>query len=327
MGAMQFFSDERLGPTQHRLPSGSLLVRNVVVGRTGIQRYHPHEIGLNDIDEVDVHRDPSEVFDPDAMASFEGAPVVLRHPADDEVGPGNWRGLAVGHMQNVRQGDPPDDDKLIADLIVHDGRAIDLIRNRNWRAISLGYQAEYRRDGGRLRQVNIRGNHAAILSPEEEPRCGDACMIADAQPKRRPTVSLATMSGSELDALLARAFPKKRKRARDQSAVSGFGAREYPSSEQSEMGASPDPTAVGAEMMFELPDDRFRYFVSRSNTGRVALFRHRLSEAEGTATTATGRSVVSADARALMRTRATEQKAAMTRIADANRQFWKTNAA
>lgn len=105
---------------------------------------------------IAVERSPEEVFDPVSMASFEGAAVTLRHPSD-AVGPGNWREHAVGHLANIRQGSPPDDDKLIGDLVLHDQRAIDLVRHGRWRGVSLGYDAEYVRTGpGRARQIDAR---------------------------------------------------------------------------------------------------------------------------------------------------------------------------
>ena len=51
---------------------------------------------------VSVVRDEAEVFDERSIASFEGAPVTLRHPAG-RVDPTNWNDLAVGHVQNVRR--------------------------------------------------------------------------------------------------------------------------------------------------------------------------------------------------------------------------------
>jgi hypothetical protein len=186
-----FYADTELGPRQSLLPSGTLWARDVVIARVGQQQYHRSELfgvdtaGIADRDGmVRVIRDASEVFDPQSMSSFEGAPITLGHP-EGLVDAQSWKDLAVGHVQNVRR----DRGHLVADLLVHDARAIDAVRNKGWRAVSAGYDAEYRPNGRELRQVGIRGNHVAILSPEEDARCGDACAIGDqAWPPRKEAI-------------------------------------------------------------------------------------------------------------------------------------------
>jgi hypothetical protein len=177
---MQFHTVSDLGPKQSLLPSGALLIRDVVIARTGEQLYDPYEVeGADAADDgwVHVERHASEVFAPRSMASFEGMPVVLGHPEEGAVDPSNWRRFSIGHAQNVRR----DGKHLVADLLIHDQRGIDAVRN-GWRAISAGYDAEYDpTERGQLRQRNITGNHIAILAPEEDARCGDACMIGDSR--------------------------------------------------------------------------------------------------------------------------------------------------
>jgi Uncharacterized protein conserved in bacteria (DUF2213) len=184
---MRFYSSEQLGPSQSQLPSGSLLCQSVVIGRTGPQLYHSSEISadIGTDGMIYVDRDENEVFDERAIASFEGAPVTMRHPGGP-VDPSNWNELAVGHAQNLRRLG----DTLVADLLIHDKRGIDAIRNRGWRSVSCGYNADYEQTaGGGLRQCNIVGNHIAILSPDQEPRCGSMCMIGDHAANRRTTMS------------------------------------------------------------------------------------------------------------------------------------------
>lgn len=171
---MRFYTDTELGPRQALLPSGALLCSNVTIARTGTQSYHPSEIGLAGDGMIGVQRDAEQVFDPRAMASFEGAPITMQHPITD-VGPSNWRAHAVGHVQNVRRVG----DRLVADLLVHDQRAIDAIREGGWRGVSCGYDARYETRAGGARQVNIVGNHIALLPPDQAPRCGSVCSIGD----------------------------------------------------------------------------------------------------------------------------------------------------
>ena len=137
-----FYTDADLGPRQSTLPSGSLWCRDVTIARCGTRLYHPSEIGEDGDDMVMVQRDPDEVFAETAMASFEAAPVTFWVILCSRSMPSNWSRLAMGHVQNVRR----DGDLLIGDLIIHDRRAIDAIRNRGWRAISCGYDASYRAD-------------------------------------------------------------------------------------------------------------------------------------------------------------------------------------
>jgi hypothetical protein len=185
----QYLDAEVLGRRQSLLPNGSLLCRDTVIARTGQQLYAPFELlgahapGADGM--VRVQRDASEVFNKHSMASFEGIPVVMQHPAV-AVEPDNWRRLSVGHAQNIRR----DGDYLVADLLIHDGEAIDAIRHRGWHGISAGYDAQYEPTGpGQLRQTNIIGNHLAVLRPDEEPRCGAVCSINDAAPSSRPLIT------------------------------------------------------------------------------------------------------------------------------------------
>jgi hypothetical protein len=329
---MEFHTAEQLGPSQHRLPSGSLLVRDVPLARVGVQHYGPAE--LPDLDaQTDsdgmfaVHRTKAEVFRPDSVASFTGIPVVMRHPGSGDVDPSNWRSLSVGHVVSARRGDPPNDDMLVGDIIVHDRIAIDAIRHGGWRAVSVGYTADYETDQrGRVLQRNVVANHLAVLHPSEDARCGPRCAIGDAVPARKGRTMLASeMSGEELDRLLARAF-RKRRRSRDQADPSGMGNYSFPSSEQSPMGRAPDPLKAGAELVMTLPSDRFRYFISRTDSGAVGLFRHVLSEAEATSTASTGRTIISADTRTMLRGREREQQQAQRSIAARTKAFWQERA-
>jgi Uncharacterized protein conserved in bacteria (DUF2213) len=109
---MRFHAVERLGERQALTGDGFLVCYDTPIARCGLQVYHPGElptaeaVGADDL--IEVERRPAEVFDTDAMQSFEGKPVVLSHPAG-MVTPDTWRDAdVVGHIQNVRQGKPPD---------------------------------------------------------------------------------------------------------------------------------------------------------------------------------------------------------------------------
>jgi hypothetical protein len=165
MGETMQFYDEAEIRQQEMQRDGTLLCRDVTVGRTGVQVYHASELMLHGDHFIDVWRDEHEVFDPQSMASFEGKPIVMGHESSEQVG-------VMGNLR--RRGS-----MLIADLWVRAKHAVDAIRRRGWRGISLGYSADYDPSDGRYRQRNIRGEHCALLDPNSAPRCGAACMIGD----------------------------------------------------------------------------------------------------------------------------------------------------
>lgn len=181
---MRFYTTDQISPNQALTREGFLVCKDVAIARCGEQAYLPQEILTEDGQIaipggpdglVRVERLPEHVFHPDTIASFNGKPVTIDHPATD-VTPANWRSLAVGIVQNVRQGDGTSHDLLLADLFITDAEAIAAVRD-GLRQISCGYDAGYEQTGpGRAIQRNIIGNHAAIL---DRGRCGPRCAIAD----------------------------------------------------------------------------------------------------------------------------------------------------
>jgi hypothetical protein len=159
-------------------PEGYLLCLDVPISRTGECEYLPEEVPVApppDGGSVRVERPADTLFSPATMASFEGKPVTLDHPAED-VGPESWRELAVGVAQNLRQGEGEAADLLLADLLITDAEAIAAIRE-GLREISCGYDAEYEELApGAGRQTGIIGNHVALV---EAGRCGSRCRIND----------------------------------------------------------------------------------------------------------------------------------------------------
>lgn len=149
-----------LSPNQTETVEGYLICRNVPIARTGVQMYAAHELGLNgDPDRrITVHRNPEDVFEAAALASFEGKPVTDGHPAED-VGPENYAAYAKGHAQNVRR----EGELIVADLYINDAVLADQVRNGIKREVSCGYRCTYVPDGGGYRQTHIRGNHVAVV--------------------------------------------------------------------------------------------------------------------------------------------------------------------
>jgi hypothetical protein len=128
------------------------------------------------------------VFDAVTIASAQGKPVVNEHPMDHDglrcdVDISNWRDLAIGTILNARQGTGLDNDVLVADLLITDKDAIDLITKVGKRELSCGYDADYLQLAPGLgKQTNIRINHVALV---DQGRCGPRCGIGDnAFPRR-----------------------------------------------------------------------------------------------------------------------------------------------
>jgi 8-oxo-dGTP pyrophosphatase MutT (NUDIX family)/uncharacterized membrane protein YgcG len=175
---MRWHTAERLSPRQALTPDGFLIVTDTIIARCGDQIYHATEVPLDPDDHgmVTVARDASEVFRPEAIASFEGKAITDDHPFE-EVTPANHRQLAIGHVQNVRRGTGDDADCLVADLVFTDPTAIEKVRGKRKLALSCGYDARYERvSRGRGAQRQIVGNHVALV---DEGRCGARCSIGD----------------------------------------------------------------------------------------------------------------------------------------------------
>lgn len=174
-------------------PEGYRICRNVVIARTGFQIYKAGELtdpngilGDRSPDEdVEVWRDPSEVFSPATLASFEGKTFTLGHP-ENLLDPDTERDHHAGHIQNVRRGTEPLDSgdlPMLADVMVTNRDAIRAI-DTGEREVSCGYTYKLAREGYRFDQRNIRGNHAALVP---KGRAGAEARINDAAPNKERT--------------------------------------------------------------------------------------------------------------------------------------------
>lgn len=181
---MKYFFNTRLGETRYQLADGSLLCKDVPIGRTGKQLYGAADLPNlkpDKLGEIVVTRSPEQVFHPATLASFEGMSITILHPEDENgnvrlVNPENWKELAVGHLQDIRHGTGDQSDLMLADLIVKDESAIQLIED-GLREVSCGYDAEYEQtEPGKAEQVDITGNHVALVP---KGRAGNRCAIGD----------------------------------------------------------------------------------------------------------------------------------------------------
>jgi hypothetical protein len=176
---VKYFVKYKISENISETPEGFLVCIGVPIARTGEMVYGPGETPISDSKKVTIYRDEKEVFNPKTMASFEGKAITIKHP-EEFVNPENWKELAVGVMQNVRRGKGDQGDDLIADLLVTDKMAIELVKN-GLREVSCGYEAEYEQTDedeklDRGRQKNIVGNHLALV---HQGRAGSGYAIND----------------------------------------------------------------------------------------------------------------------------------------------------
>lgn len=164
----------QISPNMTRTPEGYLICRNVPINRTGNQEYAARELQLDgDPDRlVVVHRYPEDVFDPAAMASFEGKDITQGHPPEN-LTPENQAAYSKGHIENVRRVG----DTTVADLFIKDASLASDVENGVVREVSCGYLCDYVPDGDGYKQQRIRGNHVAVVP---RGRAGHDVAIKDA---------------------------------------------------------------------------------------------------------------------------------------------------
>jgi len=186
-----------------KTPEGFLLCQNVPIARTGKQVYRAKELPDNNLppDEmIWVYRNREEVFSEAAIASFEGKPVTNEHPTD-MLNPQNIEGSIKGVAQNIRESGH----FLVADLLIYDALLIAEIENGK-REVSCGYNVEYAERNGRLCQVNIEGNHIAVVG---RGRAGEKVSIRDESPVKteRRFTRMKKAKDTGMAGALAKLFP------------------------------------------------------------------------------------------------------------------------
>lgn len=177
----------RISPHMTRTPEGYLICHDVPINRIGDQEYTARELQLDgDPDRlVTVHRYAEDVFDPAAIASFEGKDITQGHPPEN-LTPENQAAYSKGHVQNVRH----IGDNTVADLYIKDPGLASDVENKVVREVSCGYLCDYVPDGDGYKQQRIRGNHVAVVHMG---RAGHDVAIKDTAPEaekgRKPCMS------------------------------------------------------------------------------------------------------------------------------------------
>lgn len=156
--------------------SPGYVITSAKITRAGEVEYYGHEIGLTGSDankKIIIQRTIEELSKPETIASFEGQTLTLLHPDSGEVNADEWKDKAIGHIQNVRVSG----DYLVCDVYLKDAAAIAVIKKLGLRELSCGYEPAQIIDiNGKLYQINIRGNHVAVVP---EGRIGADCRLND----------------------------------------------------------------------------------------------------------------------------------------------------
>lgn len=214
---MKFYTTSKISENMHETPEGFLVCIGVPIARTGEMVYGEGETPLETDDEGKclVNREADEVFRPETIASFEGKAVTITHPVEF-VSPENWSRLAKGVLQNVRRGTGENENDLIADLLITDSVAINLVKN-GLREVSCGYEAEYTQTGeGRGLQTMIVGNHLALV---EEGRAGSSYAINDHKGKVSMKTTLLEKLTKRFGAkVIDEVMAEEKKESKDESA-------------------------------------------------------------------------------------------------------------
>lgn len=173
-------------------PEGYLVCKNAVIARTGFQDYLGKDLidteaedlidgGLDPNATYKVYRSADEVFRQETLDSFNGKIFVVTHP-DKLLNIDTVHEHDCGHVLMPRKADEPLDDGnlgMLADIMVTDkGAVLDI--QAGLRELSCGYNYHIAMVAGNLCQVEIIGNHVALV---KNGRAGKYASIQDAAPE------------------------------------------------------------------------------------------------------------------------------------------------
>jgi len=201
--AQSYFASP-LSENMEETPEGFLISHDCVIARTGFQGYKVGDLpqdaaarmGVDTSNaqaDIDLYRASEDVFAPDTLASFEGKPITDNHPPGF-VTPDNFTEYARGHVQNVRRGTESLESgewPVIADLIITAEPLLSKVRNKIVRELSCGYDFSIRKEGGKILQCDITGNHVAVVP---KGRAGSEARINDSAPSEPEPQATSTLT-------------------------------------------------------------------------------------------------------------------------------------
>lgn len=171
---MKILVNEKISQHKYKTPEGYLICVDSVLARTGSQTYRKNELFLDgDDSEIEVGRNPEEVFAPETLASFENKPITVEHPHED-VNVENYKDYAVGFVRDVKKGKFDGQDVILGTLVITDKDAIEGIENGEHVELSCGYDCDIEDGDDGYQQKHIRGNHVALC---EAGRAGVAKIV------------------------------------------------------------------------------------------------------------------------------------------------------
>lgn len=166
------FTDK--GSSQRAVTKDGYLVVPATISKVGVFDYHASELGLQEMAVKKVARTENSLFSDRTLASFEGVPLTIGHPAQG-VNAKNWKELSVGVVRNVKRVN----DTLVAEAWVYDEDAIKLIQDEGIEELSCGYDCDIVTTAVQDADFEMSpmiGNHVAIVA---KGRCGPTVKFAD----------------------------------------------------------------------------------------------------------------------------------------------------
>jgi hypothetical protein len=181
--------------TQKELDGNNFLVAyDVPIAKTGIQQYTREEINddTGPPDEyVNVYRDQSVFKNKSLVESFDGIPIVYKHPENGKVDNNNFKNFVVGTVSGVYY---KSGDLFAKKLTIIDKEAIENVLRKNTNELSIGFKGSVVKKSGTFNGVSyqfkenvIHANHLALC---ENGKAGSYYAINSIKKKGNKTMEM-----------------------------------------------------------------------------------------------------------------------------------------
>jgi hypothetical protein len=165
-----FYINKAKFETEKEIDGNNFLVAyDVPIAKTGIQEYTREEIGDksgNPNDLVNVYRDHTVFDDKELIESFDGIPIVYKHPDNGKVDYNNFKDFIVGTVSGVYY---KNGSLYAKKLTIIDKEAIRNVLNKNTNELSIGFRGNVEKKEGTFEGVKyhfkenvIHANHLAL---------------------------------------------------------------------------------------------------------------------------------------------------------------------